>query len=105
MIVAARILAVIAASFFVLSAALALLGPRGQTLAQLLFSLDRGYPSGLERGVRGVLSPWFWDHLMFPLMARPAWLLPMEVGIVAAGLALTVGFRRAEQTQRGRKRS
>ena len=89
---AARILAVLASALLVGAVALAVLAPRGMTLGQALLLFDQG---ALDR-LRAVLaSPvWLWPRVFTPLLVRPAWLLPAEIGIVFGGAALTLSWLR-----------
>lgn len=99
---AQRVLAVFAALFLVGAVGLATLGPPNLPLGQLLFMLDRGVMTALESGTKRHLSPWVWDTLEVPLLVRPAWLVPAALGIVCAGLAITVGPRRGSPRPRRR---
>ena len=99
-----RILAVLAAVCLVGSAALATLGPPDLPLDQML--LLSGGGSGvmhmLEEWTRQHLAVWVWNDIEVPLLARPAWLIPAAIGIVFAGLAVTLTPPRS--TPRHRRR-
>jgi hypothetical protein len=87
----ARILWVLAAISMVASFTLALLLPPSLTLSSLIARLDHGILVRLQDFVRSNISDWAWTGLVLPLLARPDWLLPLGLGVVFAGLAVSVG--------------
>ena len=88
----ARILAVLASALLVGAIALGVLAPRGMTLGQALLVFDQG---ALDRMRAALASPaWLWPRVLTPLLVRPAWLLPAEIGIVSGGAALTLSWLR-----------
>jgi hypothetical protein len=91
---AERILAVLAAIFFVLAFAFANLFPATMPLSELIAMLDHPLLLGLQDGVRDHVSVWVWQSLFLPVLLRPAWLLPLWIGVVLGGAALTVASRR-----------
>lgn len=99
---AQRILAVLAAIFLVGAVGLATLGPPDMPLGQMLFVIHEGAMKGLQSFVQQHLSPWLWDEVAVPLLVRPAWLVPAAIGIVCAGLAVTVAPRRGAPRPRRR---
>jgi hypothetical protein len=101
-VIAQRVLAVLAAVFLVSSAALATLGPPDLPLDQMLQLSGGGIMRGLEEWTRQHLASWVWNDIEVPLLARPAWLIPAALGIVFAGLAVTVTPRRGAPRHRRR---
>ncbi len=91
---AERILAVLAAAFLVLAFALANLFPASMALSELIAMIDHPLLLGLQDGIRDHVSAWVWQALFLPVLLRPAWLLPLGVGVVLGGAALTVASRR-----------
>jgi len=89
-VIAQRILAVLAAVCLVSSAALATLGPPDLPLDQMLLMSGGGVMRTLEEWTRDHLAVWVWNDIEVPLLARPAWLIPAALGILFAGLAVTL---------------
>lgn len=92
----ARVLWVLAAMSFVASFALALMLPPMLPLAGLIARLDHGALVKLQNFVTGTFSDWVWTVLVMPLLTRPDWLVPLALGVVFAGMALSVASRAAE---------
>lgn len=95
---AARIFAVLAALFLVSAVAIGTLTPPGLTLGQGLVMLDRGGPAWLRDHSAG----WMWDWLEYPFMVRPLWLIPACLGLICAGMALSLNLGNASQSRRRR---
>jgi len=94
-----RLLAVLASVFFVLSFAAAALAPPLLPLSALLAQFDQTLMPRLQLFIRGNISEWAWRSLFQPVLQRPGWLLPLAIGLVFAGLALSVASRnRATRT-------
>ncbi len=88
---AARILWVLAALCGVASFTLALVLPPTLTLSSLIARVDHGALVRLQDFVQANLSDWAWTTVVLPLLSRPDWLLPLALGLVFVGLALSVG--------------
>ncbi len=97
-----RVLAVFAAVFLVGSVGLATLEQPDLPLGQMLFMVDSGFMNALESGTKRRLSPWIWSNVEVPLLIRPAWLIPAAIGIVCAGLAVTLTPNRGSPRPRRR---
>lgn len=95
-----RILAVLAASLLVGAIAVAAIGPPSMPLGAALYMLNHDLMQGLQGGVEAHLNHWLWDDVFLPFLVRPAWLLPACIGLICAGLSLTLSTR-----QRGPQRS
>ena len=93
-----RIFACLSAVFLVGAVAVALLGPPGIALGQALVAIDHHMLDVLRSGVERLFAPWLWSEVILPILVRPAWLPPAALGLVFAGLCLTVPpGRRAER--------
>lgn len=88
-----------AAVTLVLAVALALSLPPDTALAALLLAFDPHSLDGLEKVFLGTASgagDWrmmLWSGLISPLLWRPVWFLPAAVGLISAGIALTLEGR------------
>jgi hypothetical protein len=102
-VIAQRVLAVLSAMLLVGAVALAMLGPPSVPLGQVLFMVDHDLMDALHSGVERHLSAWLWENVAMPLMVRPAWLVPAALGLICAGLALSLSTRKA--THRSHRRS
>ena len=91
--IAARVFAVIAALCMVTAFAIAALFPPDLLLGQLLAMADYDTLVGFQNFVRSHLGIWVWTSFCVPLIARPAWFLPLSLGLVTAGLAATLSTR------------
>lgn len=100
--IAQRVLAVISAVFLVATVGIATFGPESISLGQALYLLDRDILSALPVWATRTLGPWFWNSLLQPLLVRPAWLMPASVGIIAAGLSLSLSNRKSPNRSRRR---
>ncbi len=99
MILVQRIMAVLAAAFLVGAIAVAMIGPVNVPLGAALYMLDRP----VLYAVQAHLAGWIWEGMAVPLLVRPAWLLPACIGIVCAGMSLTLASRqRPQRTPRRR---
>ncbi len=99
-----RILAVLAASLLVGAVALAMLGPPDMPLGAALFLIDHDLVHAFQGGIQAHFDQWMWDDVVLPFLVRPVWLLPAFLGLVLAGLSLTLSNnqRRPQRSQRRR---
>lgn len=97
-----RILSVLAASFLVLAFALAVTLPPMATLAQVIGRWRPGGVAGMEGFMLATFPDWAWHGVAVPLLARPCWLLPVDLAIVFGGIATTIALRRARAPERRR---
>ena len=93
--IAVRVLAVLAAACFVASFALALLLPSSLSLAGMIARIDHMGLVEVQDIVRGYVGEWVWVGLVIPILERPDWLMPLLLGIVLAGAAVSIASRRA----------
>ncbi len=101
--IAQRVLAVLAAIFLVGAVAVATLGAPDIPLGLALSMIDQDFLAAVEEGLRAHVSQWMWDELVLPLLVRPAWLLPAAVGLVCAGVSLTLTNRQRPQRSTRRR--
>jgi hypothetical protein len=99
---ARRILAVLAATLLVGTVALAMLAPPDMPLGQALLAIDHQMLATLQPGTERVFAHWVWTELALPVLIRPAWLVPAALGLICAGLSLTLptGSRAERPRQR-----
>ena len=89
-----RVLAILAALCLLGALGVAVFYPPRLALGRLLGQIDHQALVTLQEWVRDNLGEWTWRALVVPLLVRPAWLLPLMLGIILAGLTLTIGLRR-----------
>jgi hypothetical protein len=92
-VILSRILAVLAALLLVGAVAVAMLAPPDLPLGRALFLLDHDLPGALQGGIEAHFASWAWDDLALPLLVRPAWLIPAAIGLICAGISVTLGSR------------
>ena len=101
--IARRILAILSAALLVGAVAVALLAPPGMPLGQALLAVDHRILDRLQSDVGRFLTPWLWTEVILPVLVRPAWLPPTALGLICAGLSLTLpDGRRAERPRQRR---
>ncbi len=100
---AQRILAVLAAFLFVGAVGLATVGPRMVSLGAVVSYLSADGVDGLHNWLVRVFGVWAWEYVARPLLVRPAWLPLGSLGLIFAGVALSVPPRDA--TRRSHRRS
>jgi hypothetical protein len=98
-----RILAVLAAVLFVGAVGLATVGSQMLNLGAVLSYLNPNSEAGLHNWLVRVAGIWAWDYLASPLLIRPAWLPLGSLGLIFAGVALSLPARDA--TRRSHRRS
>jgi len=102
-VTAQRILAVLAAGLCVGAVALATVSPRMITLGAAVSYVSPGGDVALHNWLVRVVGVWSWDNIARPLLIRPAWLPLGSLGLIFAGVALSVPARDA--TRRSHRRS
>jgi hypothetical protein len=100
---AQRILAVLAAVLFVGSVGLATVGSEMVSLGAVLSYLSATAETDLHQWLVRVIGPWVWDYVARPLLIRPAWLPLGSMGLICAGVALSLPANDA--TRRSHRRS
>jgi hypothetical protein len=89
-----RILAVLSAAFLVGAVALATLGPPSVPLGQVLLMIDHDMTEAVHGFVGVHLAEWLWTDLAMPVLIRPAWLVPVTLGLICAGAAASLSGRK-----------
>ena len=86
-----RSLIVLSAVLLVVAFALATSGRIDVPLAEILGRID----PMLATRLRSALPDWMADRILLPLLVRPAWFLPLGLGLVCAGGALTFSAQKS----------
>jgi hypothetical protein len=94
-----RILAIAAAVFFVAAVGIATFGAETMSLGQ---ALDLIAPDVLNK-LPAWFGDWAWVALARPLMVRPAWMVPLSLGMILGGLSASLSNRKT--THRSHRRS
>jgi hypothetical protein len=102
-VIAQRILAILSAVALVGAVAVALLAPPGLPIGQALLAIDHTMLDALQSGIARVFPRWVWTEIMLPVLARPAWLPPAALGLICAGLSLTLPTGRGAERPRQRR--
>ncbi|MGD0433420.1 MAG: hypothetical protein ABSA58_20245 [Acetobacteraceae bacterium] len=100
---AQRTLAVLAAVLFVGAVGLATVGPEMVTLGTAVAYISDASEAGLHNWLVRIIGVWSWDYVAHPLLIRPAWLPLGSLGLILAGLALSLPAHDA--TRRSHRRS
>jgi hypothetical protein len=100
---AQRILAVLAAVLFVGSVGLATVGSEMVSLGAVLSYLSATAETDLHHWLVRIFGDWAWDYLARPMIIRPAWLPLGSLGLICAGVALSLPANDA--TRRSHRRS
>jgi hypothetical protein len=98
-VIVARILSVLAAIFLVTAFAVASIWPPDMLLKSLLSMADSDLLPNLQRFISDNLPPWAWTDVAWPLLQRPAWLLPTAVGLVFFGGAISLSGPKGSRTR------
>jgi hypothetical protein len=91
--IAARVFAVVSAICLVSAFALASLFSPKLSLGELAAMADQRALAATQTFVRNSLSPWLWSSVAMPILLRPAWLLPLCLGLVTTGISLTLSTK------------
>ncbi len=85
----------VAASICVVGAfSLAVLYPPMMRLDRFIATMDHGLLLRLQDWVREAWGDWVWQNLFVAVLVRPAWLPPLCLAIVFAGLAVSASTTR-----------
>jgi hypothetical protein len=87
-VILVRILSVLSAMFLVAAFAVASAWPPNTALRTLLAMADGSILPRLQQLASGI-SPWLWSRLVWPVLERPAWLLPTAIGLIFFGGAIS----------------
>lgn len=91
----ARVFAVLGSAFLVAAVGLALLTPSGMSLSG---GIDAVLPTALE-WMRSRSASWLWFSIEVPFLVRPLWLVPTCVGLLCAGIAGSLNFKKSTNTR------
>ncbi len=97
-----RVFAVLAAIWLVTAVALASLLPADISLFQTIHQMHAVDPAHLQHRVTGLFGHTIWSSVAYPVLIRPVWLLPVALGLICAGGAITAMNRAAPRTTRRR---
>jgi hypothetical protein len=95
-----RIFAVLAAACLVGALALATLLPPEMTLHEAMHAIDAARADDFQHALAGGLGKALWDAIAVPLLMRPVWLVPLCVGLICVGGALSSSFQATPRTKR-----
>ena len=93
----------LAATCFVASFTLALLLPASMPLGTMIARIDHTILVRVQDAIRGSFGDWLWAGVVIPILSRPDWLLPLLLGIVFAGAAVTTASRPVLPSSRTRR--
>ena len=97
-------LLLIAALLLAAGAALGFLAGWDTPLGAALFRYDPALLNIAQAGIQRYLLPALWDEAALPLLERPAWVLPVALGVlllVLHGLLVSKRRRRASRVAAG----
>ena len=90
----------LAAVLLVGSVALAALLPGDMTLAQALQAMGSGAPADMPRVLTASVGHFMATAILVPVLVRPVWMIPVSLGLICIGgavTALTQGATRPRQ--------
>ena len=97
-----RVFAVLAAVLLVGSVAMATLLPPETTLYGAIFKLHPLSPEHMQQLVVGRVGHFVWATLALPLLNRPVWMVPVCLGLICVGGAVTAINQAAPHTKQRR---
>ena len=89
-LLACRALVTLAAGCFVAAFTVAALAPPGLSLGDGLQRLA-GHTLSWSGPIGTTRIGFGWQQMVLPFLLRPAWLLPVMLGFVSAGIAISLG--------------
>ena len=95
----ARIFTVLAAVFLVGAVALATMLPPEMSLHEAMHALDAIKADDLQHTLANTLGKTIWDWVIAPLLLRPVWMVPLSLGLICVGGALTASFHAPPRTK------
>ena len=97
-----RVFTVLAAVFLVGAVALATMLPPDMTLHEAMHAIDAVKADDLQHKLASTLGKTIWDWVIAPLLLRPVWMVPLSLGLICVGGALTASFHAPPRTKHRR---
>ena len=97
-----RTFCVLAAILLVGAIAAATLSPLDTTLLQALHAMDPSLVTRVQARVTDIAGSALWLNLIQPVLVRPVWLVPLCLGMVCVGGAISASLPPQQQTRRKR---
>jgi hypothetical protein len=95
-----RIFSVCAAVLLVASLAMATLLPPDTSLHEAMHDIDATGADDVQHAMVGMLGKGVWEAVVVPFLLRPVWLVPLSLGLICVGGALTARFHARPHTKR-----
>ena len=95
----ARVFTVLAAVFLVGAVALATMLPPDMTLHEAMHAIDAIRADDFQHTLATTLGKTVWDWVIAPLLLRPVWMMPLSLGLICVGGALTASFHAPPRTK------
>jgi hypothetical protein len=95
----ARVFTVLAAVFLVGAVALATMLPPDMTLHEAMHAIDAIRADDFQHTLAATLGKTMWDWVIAPLLLRPVWMMPLSLGLICVGGALTASFHAPPRTK------
>ncbi len=92
----------LAAVLLVGSVAIASLLPADISLVQALHAMDAGAPERAQRVLTGLFGHGFFQAVAVPVLVRPLWLVPVCLGLICVGGAVTAMSQAPPRTKQRR---
>jgi hypothetical protein len=96
----AKIFSALAAACLVGALALATLLPPDMSLHEAIHTIDALRADLFQQAMIGGLGKGFWESAAVPLLMRPVWLMPLSLGLICVGAALSSSFQATPRTKR-----
>jgi hypothetical protein len=98
----ARIFTVLAAVFLVGAVALATMLSADMTLHEAIHAIDAAGADDLQHTLARIFGKTLWDWVIAPVLLRPVWMVPLSMGLICVGGALTASFHAPPKTRHKR---
>ncbi len=96
----ARIFSILAAIFLVGALALGTLLPPDMSLHEAMHAIDAVRADTFQHTLIDGLGRPVWNVVAVPLLLRPVWLIPLCLGLICVGGALSSSFQATPRTKR-----
>jgi hypothetical protein len=98
----ARVFTVLAAVFLVGAVALATMLPPDMTLHEAIHTIDATRADSFQHALASTFGKTIWAWVIAPLLLRPVWMMPLSLGLICVGGALTASFHAPPRTKHRR---